>query len=151
LKPRHAVLLAIAMSPHILCAAPAKLLDALRYEESGNKRKAMNHNKNGTHDDGPYQLNSAYLPDFEWRYNKGKKIDPFNEREARSLANFHLDCLQAAILGDRMADARFSKSGRWYHVLQAWNCGLSKCIRKAPKLSIDFALRVMRRAGMEAK
>jgi hypothetical protein len=151
LKPRHAVLLAVAMSPHILFAAPAKLLDALRYEESWHKIRVINHNRNGTRDLGPFQLNEKYLPDYAWRYNKGKTIDPFDYKQARFIANAHLDHLQRTILTGYNDCGITVYLGRWEGVTQAWNCGLTRYMHGAPKTSIDFAARVIKRAGMRSK
>lgn len=148
MKPRHAILLAMAITPNIIHAAPAKLLDALKWEESKNKRHEVNYNHNGTRDLGPYQLNSVYLDDFAWRYNRGKKIDPFNERQARYIAGRHIDHLQTALIGDRIESQFLYHHSMLKESVIAWNCGLTRYRQGAPKRSIDFASRVMKRAGM---
>ena len=147
MKRCHSVLLAIAITPHIIHAAPSKLLDAIRWEESRNESHAVNYNKNGTRDLGPYQLNSAYLDDFRWRYNKGKKINPFSEKEARFISNAHLDRLHNYFLSGA-SDCGATVASAWYKTVVAWNCGANRYMRGAPQSSRDFAARVLNRAGM---
>lgn len=132
-------------------AAPSKILDALRYEESNNKNHVINYNRNGTRDLGPFQLNEAYLNDFQWRYNKGKPFDPFNYKEARFIANAHLDRLQSSLLRGSTDCGMTAYLGRWEGVLQAWNCGLTRYRRGAPESSKAFAKRVLARAGYGTK
>ena len=145
---KHKIMITLCiLSTGLVHAAPAKILDALRWEESHNKNHEVNHNRNGTKDCGPFQLNSQYLDYFAWKYNKGKKINPFNERESRRVASDYLDDLQTFILGNHLADARFKQSERWYEIIQAWNCGLSQYLRGSTKTSRALARRVLERAG----
>jgi len=150
LKPRHAIILAVAMSPAIVHAAPAKILDALRYEESQNKKHEINYNRNGTKDLGYYQFNSAYLRYFAWKYNKGKTFDPFIDREARRIASAHLDRLQTILIGDRIESNYLYHHPMLREAIICWNCGLTRYKAGPPRSSVLFANRVMKRAGMGA-
>jgi len=151
LKPRHAIILAVAMSPIAIYAAPAKLLDALRYEESKNKSHVINHNRNGTKDIGAYQFNSAYLSEFAWRYNKGEPFNPTNEREARRIASAHIDHLQTSLVGDKIESNYLYHHPMINEAIICWNCGLTRYRKGPPKGSIDFAIRVLQRANYGTK
>lgn len=140
-----------AISTRAYCA-PSQLLDALRYEESGNDAHAVNINRDGTFDLGWYQFNTASIEDFRWRYNGGKLIDPCDKIVARRIADAHLDALYRAI-GDRLriqssdcgVTAQRIKT-LWHGVIVAWNCGLTASWLCAPKISYALADRVIKRA-----
>jgi hypothetical protein len=137
----------MAIFPGIVYAAPPQILNALRWEESRTKTRVVNHNRNGTRDLGPYQLNEKYLDDFQWRYNKGKIIDPFNYKQARFIANEHLDAMRRSVLTRDNDCGVAVKLSSWENILMAWNCGMSRMIRGAPEVSQCFARRVLARTG----
>jgi hypothetical protein len=136
---------AISANLTVVFAAPPLLLDALKYEESLNEKRSVNANNNGTWDLGDYQLNSAYIPYFALRYNKGELFDPLNSREARNIANAHLDALQRSIVKDMNDCPRLLRTGYWKETITAWNCGLRRYKKGAPKSSKLFAARVINR------
>ena len=151
MKPRHAIILAIVIYPAVAHAAPSKLLDALRYEESKNRNHVINYNRNGTRDLGPYQLNERYLDDFRWRYNDGIQFDPFDYKQSRFIANAHLDAMRRSALSRDNDCGVAVKLSSWENIVCAWNCGMTRMLRGAPQSSKDFAKRVLVRAGYATK
>ena len=61
-------------------------------------------------DQGLYQINSRWLGDFSWRYNNGKKIDPFSVMCSTRVALRYLKSL-------------YGYFGTWYQALEAYNAG----------------------------
>ena len=47
-------------------------------------------NKNKTYDIGLMKLNSKYIEDFQWRYNKGKPFDPKDWKKNAEIGIKHL-------------------------------------------------------------
>lgn len=101
-------------------------------ESEGNPR-ALHHNLDGTIDRGLFQLNSAWLNEFSWRYNQGKKIDPYDEWTSTSVALQYLAALIKA-------------TGSIRDALIAYNCGLARFERGAPQDSIDNANDILKKA-----
>ncbi len=71
---------------------PQNILRGLIYWECGNKFYLKVKNKNGTTDHGP-GLNSKWLTEYAWRFNKGRPINPHSVDSimivARILRNNH--------------------------------------------------------------
>jgi len=88
----------------------ARIIEA---ESSWDYTKKSLPNKNGTIDHGLCQLNSKSLEDFQYRYNKGETIDPYNPELSIRIAARYLASLQK-ITND------------WRKTVAAYNCGLSK-------------------------
>lgn len=87
----------------------ARLCDA----ESGFNEKCTSKNANGTIDHGLWQINSAYIAEFSWRYNDGKKLDPYNVEDSTRVALRYLARL-------------YSATGSWEAAVASYNCGLTR-------------------------
>lgn len=83
----------------------------IEYESKWN-RYAVNENSDGTSDAGLMQLNSAFLDDFSWRYNKGVPINPFDWKVNLDVGLHHLSVLR-------------KHTGSWYNAVAAYNMGLT--------------------------
>ncbi len=115
---------------------PPLYLARLLYEESKFNPKAINVNSNGTIDKGIAQLNDAYIEEFGWRYKLGD-IDPFNPNEAIPTAAKHLSVLYKNTFAS-------NDIIRWYLVMCAYNCGLSKTKRmEVPTKTTAYARRII--------
>lgn len=81
--------------------------------ESGYNPNKTSRNRNGTFDYGLMQLNSKYIPDYEWRYNQGKKIKRFNP-------------VVSLRVGMKKLHHLYTILGEWEGAFAAYNCGLSR-------------------------
>lgn len=80
--------------------------------ESGWNEYCVTTNKNGTKDIGITKLNSAYISDFEFRYNKGKKINALFWKENMRIGLKHFSVLK-------------KETGSWFGAVCAYNMGLN--------------------------
>lgn len=91
---------------------PADIACRLIQEESGWNRFARHVNSDGSVDKGLMQLNSKYIKsDYRWRFNDGRKIDPF-------------DAETSMRVGLRKLALNHTRLGSWWSAVAAYNCGL---------------------------
>jgi len=89
---------------------PEWILAGVIQHESGYKEWAINHNTNGTMDQGIAQLNSRYLAYFAERFNDGQRVDPFNP-------------LVSIRIAARYLASNYELFGDWQYAVAAYNCG----------------------------
>jgi soluble lytic murein transglycosylase-like protein len=92
---------------------PVWLLARLIKRESNWNSSLVNINADGTKDLGICQLNEKYIPDFEWRYNHGSKIDAFNPDTSIYVCA-------------KLLNALYKNTGNWVDAVGAYNCGLTR-------------------------
>jgi len=98
--------------------------------ESDFDAKCTSKNKNGSIDCGLWQLNSTYIKEFSWRYNDGKKLDPYNVMDSTRVALRYLARL-------------YSATGSWQAAVAAYNCGLTRyCSGDIPETTIAHVNKV---------
>ncbi len=103
----------VVLASAIDAGVPGWLFARLIEKESAYREQAVRKNRNGTFDYGMAQLNSRYLPDFQWFDNDGKPFDPMKPEEALPVAARYLR---------RLYDA----TGDWWMAVAAYECGLTK-------------------------
>lgn len=95
---------------------PYKLMARIAFVESGWENRASTDG----HDHGIWQLNDWPMKnDFSWRFNGGKRIDPYDVEEATRIA-----CQLMRWLYDAL--------GSWELATQAYNCGLPRLLKEGP-------------------
>lgn len=109
---------------------PADIACRLVFQESSWNRFATHRNHDGSVDRGLLQLNSKYLPDYAWRYNDGRRVNP-------------LDPETALRVGFRKLAHNYRMTGSWWAAVASYNCGLD-AFRAGPSMeSILLADRVL--------
>ena len=131
---------AIACHECIQKDVPLWIYARLINKESRWNKNCISKNGNGTKDLGIAQLNSAYLPDFQWFDNSGVPFDPFNPDEAIPVSIRYLARLHRAF-----------KS--WPLAIAAYNCGpgaVSRGCIPASTAKYVFDIVGKDKAGLEA-
>jgi len=90
---------------------PLSIIRGIVLYESKGDLKASNKNRNGTIDLGPGQLNSQYLSYYEWKFNKGKKIDPHSA--------------ESILITARIMAANYKEFRDWMRAITAYRWGIT--------------------------
>lgn len=91
---------------------PTFVLAGLLWAESeGNPNSISGKRADGSRDEGIAQLNSKYLDYFSWKFNKGKKINPFDPSVAIPVAA-------------RILKHNYAHFGNWYEAIAAYRQGI---------------------------
>jgi len=107
------------------------MLERLVDAESSGREYLVSKNKDGTKDTGLFQINSAYLKYFAWRYNHGIKIGEFDSAMQAQVASKYLLHL-------------YECTGSWYLAVCAYNCGLTKVREhRIPDSTKAYALKIL--------
>jgi soluble lytic murein transglycosylase-like protein len=92
---------------------PEYILKGLIYAESDGYPQAVSKRREDGHRDvGIVQLNSKYLGYFTWKFNKGKKVDPYDPSVAIPVAA-------------RILAYNYKYFGNWMHALAAYRQGIT--------------------------
>lgn len=92
---------------------PLYILTALIYVESRFDKNAVNYNSGGRGtDQGLMQLNSRNYAEFKWRFNNGRKYDPFDPK-----TNLRIGCKYLVWIYNNP----YIGKGSWYNTLVFWN------------------------------
>ena len=92
---------------------PASLLAGLLYAESEGVASCTSERRaDGYRDEGIAQLNSRYLPYFAWKFNKGKKVDPYSPAQAIPVAA-------------RILKFNYAYFGDWVEAIAAYRQGIT--------------------------
>lgn len=96
---------------------PFTIMAKIALCESSWRKWAKGGNEEKGFDLGLMQLNTRSIPTFEKLFNKGNKIDPYNERTAMRIACAYISDL-------------YKQTGNYYLAVAAYNCGINAVKRK---------------------
>jgi soluble lytic murein transglycosylase-like protein len=112
---------------------PYIILARMASAESDWRRFATGKNKDGSIDSGIMQLNSKSINYFEWKFNEGKVIDPFNTDTSFKIAAQYIQFL-------------YKRTDNYCLAVAAYNCGLTRVKNKTiPKKTFEYLTKVFGR------
>jgi len=110
---------------------PLSIIRGIVMYESNGDINAIRHNRDGTVDRGPGQLNSQYISYFEWKFNEGRAIDPHSA--------------ESILITARILAHNYKIFGSWEKAITAYKWGVQGTRKYG--VDTDYVWNVLDRGG----